>query len=154
LVGNWNRDRNFGISKDEIKFNTSIEDLPDYVKKLFTVNGERMLVRVNSPYFLEKNVKSVLSFSDKVSKVFKKTSTSMETIIFHIHGGGFVSQSSFVHQMYVRKWANTIGVPVFSVDYRKAPVYPYPNGLDDCYQTYMWLLYYLEQIFSNLLCHI
>jgi hypothetical protein len=73
----------------------------------------------------------------------------MNQIIFHIHGGGFVSQSSFVHQMYIRKWAKTLGVPIFSVDYRKAPAHPYPSGLDDCFQTYMWLLHYLDQVFSN-----
>lgn len=51
--------------------------------------------------------------------------------------------------MYVRKWANALGIPIISVDYRKAPVYPYPAGLDDCFQTYLWILYCLPQIFST-----
>lgn len=116
---------------------------------MFVECPERMLVRINSPFLLEKNQKALPTFADKVSKLFQKTSDSMDSIIFHIHGGGFVSQSSFAHQMYVRKWANTLKVPFFSIDYRKAPLHPYPSGLDDCYQTYMWLLHYLEQIFSN-----
>ncbi len=41
--------------------------------------------------------------------------------------------SSRSHQTYSRKWANKLGVPVFSVDYRKAPKFPYPYGLDDCW---------------------
>ena len=39
------------------------------------------------------------------------------------------------------------GAPVFSVDYRKAPEYPYPDGLDDAWQTYNWLLYESHQFF-------
>lgn len=35
---------------------------------------------------------------------------SLETIIIHIHGGGFISMSSGSHQIYTRKWANSIKV--------------------------------------------
>ena len=51
----------------------------------------------------------------------------------HIHGGGFVSMSSRSHQTYTRKWAKELQVPIFSVDYRKAPDHPYPYGIDDCW---------------------
>jgi hormone-sensitive lipase len=64
-----------------------------------------------------------------------------------VHGGGyesyryrFVALSSRTHQSYTRRWAKASGAPVFSVDYRKAPENPNPDGLDDSWQTYNWLL--------------
>jgi hypothetical protein len=31
-----------------------------------------------------------------------------EALVFHIHGGGFISMSSFIHQIYTRVWANEL----------------------------------------------
>jgi len=45
----------------------------------------------------------------------------IDKLIIHFHGGGFVSMSSGSHQNYTRIWANDLGVPVFSVDYRLSP---------------------------------
>lgn len=33
----------------------------------------------------------------------------------------FVALSSRSHQTYTRKWSNSCKIPVFSIDYRKAP---------------------------------
>ena len=46
---------------------------------------------------------------------------------------------SFSHQNYTRRWANILQVPVFSVDYRLAPKYPYPDPVNDCFQAYVWI---------------
>lgn len=56
--------------------------------------------------------------------------------------------SSFVHQTYTRVWANNLKVPIISVDYGKAPEYPFPNGLYDCFEGYMWVLEYYRQVFN------
>jgi hormone-sensitive lipase len=48
--------------------------------------------------------------------------------------------SSFIHQTYTRKWANDLNVPIISVDYGKAPDRPFPQGLYDCFEAYMWTL--------------
>lgn len=43
-----------------------------------------------------------------------------------MHGGGYVAMSSNGTQIYTREWANTVQVPVFSIDYRLAPAHPFP----------------------------
>ena len=68
-----------------------------------------------------------------VNNYFKKGGSVGSIAILHIHGGGFISMSSFIHQTYTRKWANELGVPIISVDYGKAPEHPYPKGLMDCF---------------------
>ena len=52
--------------------------------------------------------------------------------------------SSFSHSTYLRKWANKTGVPIISIDYRLAPESKYPEGLDDCWQAYYWIINHAE----------
>ncbi len=39
-------------------------------------------------------------------------------LVFHVHGGGFISQSTVSHMSYVKQWASLTHLPIFSVDYR------------------------------------
>ncbi|CAI2384024.1 unnamed protein product [Moneuplotes crassus] len=73
------------------------------------------------------------------AKTPAKEYIDVEAIMVHIHGGGFVSMSSSSHQGYTRKYANELGIPVFSIDYRLAPEDPYPAALNDVWQVYYWL---------------
>lgn len=41
-----------------------------------------------------------------LTSIFKKGLLNSNTAILHIHGGGFISMSSFIHQTYTRIWAN------------------------------------------------
>jgi hormone-sensitive lipase len=103
----------------------SMEPLPDHVQV-------RLLNF--SPLFNNSNDSSFCCGSrEKPLKRARK-------VIFHIHGGGFISQSSQSHQMATCMWTNELKVPVFSVDYRLAPQNPFPDGLDDVWQAYNWLL--------------
>lgn len=56
--------------------------------------------------------------------------------------------SSFIHQSYTRVWANNLKVPIISVDYGKAPEHPFPSGLYDCFEAYMWTLECYQQVFN------
>jgi hormone-sensitive lipase len=66
-------------------------------------------------------------------KVWLGTQTTPTDIVIHAHGGGFISMNSGAHQNYLRYWANELELPVFSIDYRLAPAYPYPAAVNDCY---------------------
>lgn len=69
-------------------------------------------------------------------------------MIIHIHGGGFIAMSASSHENYTRKWTNALGVPVISIDYRLAPLHPYPFALDDVYQAYLWIIDNAEEVFK------
>ncbi|KAL6074443.1 Hormone-sensitive lipase [Balamuthia mandrillaris] len=60
-------------------------------------------------------------------------------LILHIHGGGFISQTSNSHSMYLKQWAHDLGIPIVSIDYTKAPAGHYPIPLTECYTAYKWL---------------
>lgn len=62
-------------------------------------------------------------------------------LIVHFHGGGFISQSSGGHLVYLKEWAADVpDAVILSVDYRLAPENPYPAALDDCLYAYQWAL--------------
>lgn len=69
----------------------------------------------------------------------------IDTIIIHIHGGGFIAMSSNSHQIYTREWVKGTNYVLFSIDYRLAPEHPYPAALEDCWQVYYWVLNYSQK---------
>uniref|UniRef100_T1J9H7 Hormone-sensitive lipase n=1 Tax=Strigamia maritima TaxID=126957 RepID=T1J9H7_STRMM len=61
-------------------------------------------------------------------------------LIIHVHGGGFVAQSSKSHEVYLRDWARQLNVPILSIDYSLAPLAPYPRALEEILYVYAWAL--------------
>lgn len=75
--------------------------------------------------------------------------TCFENVIIHIHGGGFMSMTSSSHQVYLRKWAKHLKIPVFSIEYRLAPQTQFPTCVDDCVRGYIWIVSYIEQVLKQ-----
>ncbi|KAG5648594.1 hypothetical protein DXG03_003205 [Asterophora parasitica] len=61
-------------------------------------------------------------------------------LILDFPGGGFVAMTPEHHEERLRMWARTTGKPVLSIDYGKAPEYPYPFAIDEAYDTYKVLV--------------
>ncbi len=57
-------------------------------------------------------------------------------VVLDIPGGGFVAMNPRNHDDKLLAWAGKTGLPVLSLDYRKAPEYPYPYSLNECYDVY------------------
>jgi acetyl esterase/lipase len=56
-----------------------------------------------------------------------------------IHGGGMVIGSARQDERFVSAVARDLGIVIASVDYRLAPMHPFPAPLDDCYTALQWL---------------
>lgn len=63
-----------------------------------------------------------------------------EKLILDIPGGGFVAMNPRIHDDKLMAWAGRTGLPVLSLDYRKAPEHPYPYALNECYDVYHMLV--------------
>lgn len=62
-------------------------------------------------------------------------------LILHIHGGGFISQSSLSHSVYTREWAAMLpDAVILSVDYSLAPEAQFPVALNEAVHAYGWAL--------------
>ncbi|EKM54507.1 uncharacterized protein PHACADRAFT_123634 [Phanerochaete carnosa HHB-10118-sp] len=57
-------------------------------------------------------------------------------LILDFPGGGFISMAPEHHEDRLRMWAVRTGKPVLSIEYGKAPEYPYPYAIDECFDAY------------------
>ena len=57
-------------------------------------------------------------------------------VVLDFPGGGYVAMTPRHHDDKLLAWAGRTGLPVLSLDYQKAPEYPYPYGLNECYDVY------------------
>ena len=59
--------------------------------------------------------------------------------LIYIHGGGMIMGDLDSQDENMRKAATTLGMPIASIDYRKAPEHPYPAAPEDCYAGVCWV---------------
>ncbi|KAG8832942.1 hypothetical protein FRC17_000271, partial [Serendipita sp. 399] len=74
---------------------------------------------------------------------FAKPENELENatdLILDIPGGGFVCLGPMHHEERLRRWALVSGRPVLSIDYGKAPEYPYPYAIEECFDVYRVLV--------------
>ncbi|KAF8270268.1 Alpha/Beta hydrolase protein [Lactarius quietus] len=62
--------------------------------------------------------------------------SSERDLILDVPGGGFISMGPEHHEERLRSWAVQTGKPVISLEYGKAPEYPYPFGIDEVFDAY------------------
>lgn len=93
----------------------------------------------------KKDWKKVNWKSGKLKKP-KADPAAVPAIIIFIHGGGFVVGNTSMYQDLLRRIARETNLPIFSIDYRLAPDYPFPYGLTDCWQAYLWIVYYARDL--------
>ncbi|KAM0330930.1 hypothetical protein ACHAQA_003887 [Verticillium albo-atrum] len=61
-------------------------------------------------------------------------------IILDIPGGGFVAMDPRCNDDKLFTWAVKTGLPVLSLDYKKAPEFPYPYALNECFDVYTTII--------------
>ena len=59
--------------------------------------------------------------------------------VLYIHGGGWIAGGMRNMDYVCANVAADVGVRVVSVEYRLAPEFPFPAGLEDCYAALSWL---------------
>ena len=120
--------------------------------------SQRKLPKIKLPSFNFKQIKvpSIKVPSIKVPTKFiklfknnnKKNDLTPNALMIYIHGGGFLNTSFFFHENYLRDICNKIKIPILGINYAGAPEHPYPEGINDCYQAYMWILDNCESEFG------
>ena len=113
--------------------------VPDHLKLenesfSYRHSNELKMLRIVSPFSLNLNTDPLKEFEPK----------ECDAILIHIHGGGFISQTSSQHQIYLRRWSKQLGIPVLMLSYTLCPEAEYPDALNECWQSYMWIIDNLE----------
>ena len=69
--------------------------------------------------------------------------------LVYFHGGGFISRDfGFLHNVLCR-YAAATPCRVVLVNYRLAPRFPFPVGLEDCYAALLWVYANTEKLAAN-----
>lgn len=59
-----------------------------------------------------------------------------DKVILDVPGGGFVAMDPRCNDDKLFCWAAKTGLPVLAVDYKKAPEFPYPHAINECFDVY------------------
>ncbi|PSL50364.1 acetyl esterase [Chitinophaga niastensis] len=79
-------------------------------------------------------------------RIYRPDNKKTLPAVVYFHGGGFFKGSLATHDRPLRQLANLSGVVIISVDYRLAPEYPFPHGLNDCVDTTAWIINHAEEL--------
>jgi epsilon-lactone hydrolase len=118
------------LRKETFDFNTSIEGFREQCEK-----GASRFGKIPE----EITVKPLLIEGFKAEWLIPNGSDPAKVILY-VHGGGYVSGSCNDHRAIVSKFAKSTGTSNLVYEYRLAPEYPFPAGLDDSVKVYQWLL--------------
>lgn len=99
---------------------------------------------------------TTLNYNNKTKipvRIYSPAPDEKLPVILHFHGGGHMCGSIELYDDISRKIANFSHCIVITIDYRLAPEYPYPTGLNDCeyllrnYQELLANINYNEQVY-------
>ncbi|UOR13852.1 alpha/beta hydrolase [Halobacillus amylolyticus] len=60
-------------------------------------------------------------------------------VYINFHGGAFIMNEKEMDDPYCRFLANQTGCVILNVDYAKAPEYPFPKPIEQCYEILKWI---------------
>ncbi|KAM3436735.1 hypothetical protein MY4824_004156 [Beauveria thailandica] len=80
-------------------------------------------------------VSAWLYFDGPLAHVKKHT-----RLILDVPGGGFVAMDPRCNDDKLFAWATKSGLPILSLDYKKAPEFPYPYALNEVFDVYATLI--------------
>ncbi len=63
-----------------------------------------------------------------------------DKVVLYLHGGGYVMGSPATHRKLAGDLSRVSGARILLLDYRLAPEFPLPAGVDDAVAAYRWLL--------------
>ncbi|KAI1443807.1 alpha/beta-hydrolase [Annulohypoxylon stygium] len=70
----------------------------------------------------------------------KKANDPGKRVMLYVHGGAYFFGSVDEHRYQMQRHARKLKARVFAPEYRLAPQFPFPCGLQDCLAAYLYLL--------------
>ena len=80
-------------------------------------------------------------------RVYKpKKITGTTPALLWLHGGGYIMGNPEMDDSICIQYVREVGIVIVSVDYRYAPKYPFPAGLEDSYSALKWMASHAHQL--------
>ena len=103
-------------------------EYPDHYNERVSITGEWVTPELTAHY------------TPSGHRVFKNSDHSPRKVILYLHGGAYILGSAKIYRPLTSLLAKESGHPVLSINYRRAPEFPFPAGLHDAFAAYLWLL--------------
>lgn len=78
-------------------------------------------------------------------RIYRPAEPGPVPAMIYFHGGSFVMGNLETDHLFCLHYAHHAKIAVVSVDYRLAPEYPFPAGVEDCYAALLWLAEHAAQ---------
>ncbi len=78
--------------------------------------------------------------NNRDSELISPKGSTTQRYVLYLHGGGFALGSLDTHRDLVTAFARHADARILAIDYRLAPDYPWPAGLEDSLAAYQWLV--------------
>ncbi|KAI9298606.1 alpha/beta-hydrolase [Neoconidiobolus thromboides FSU 785] len=105
--------------------------LSSLLRPWFGVKKKILIPRPRKDAFDDEPITAYIYFSGNEKELYNSKS-----IILDIPGGGFVTMPPECHESYLAYWCKETKVPIISIDYKKAPEFPYPYAIEECFDAY------------------
>ncbi|KAI8869156.1 alpha/beta-hydrolase [Ramicandelaber brevisporus] len=109
-----------------------------------TINLEhyyQQQLRIEAPHLYSKNYETTeLPTVRLLFNAPPEHLTRCTKLILHFHGGGFVAMNPRDHEPYLRTYAMSTDAVVVSINYAKAPEYPYPYAVNQVWDMYRLIM--------------
>jgi len=102
------------------------------------VELRRAFVNLGGPQMREKRDLTIDLAGRSIPARFFVPEGETRGLLVWFHGGGWVQGSIDTHDRLCRALAAGAGTRVLSIGYRKAPEFPFPVPLDDCFDAFVW----------------
>ena len=102
----------------------------------------RMIKAVKPPRDLKRTIRKIPGYQNGMIDltIFEPRESHKELpCLIYFHGGAFVLQASTYHIHLLSEIALQVPCKVIFVDYRLAPKFAFPTGLEDCFAAYRWV---------------
>ncbi|MFJ1973944.1 alpha/beta hydrolase [Streptomyces sp. NPDC087903] len=77
---------------------------------------------------------------------YAKTGAAAGPAVLFFHGGGYIFGHIDLFDGPVSRYASASGVPMLSVEYRRAPEHPFPTPVEDAYAALRWLHEHADEL--------
>ena len=79
-------------------------------------------------------------------RIYRPSGQTPLPVVVYLHGGGWVVGDLDTHDATTSALAARSGCVVVAVDYRLAPEFPFPAGLEDCYDALAFVATHSEEL--------
>jgi acetyl esterase/lipase len=76
----------------------------------------------------------------RLYRAAKESNGPLQPCLIYIHGGGMIMGNLETGNLNCLNFARTFDIAVLSIEYRKAPEFPYPAAIEDCIDAISWIV--------------